>query len=77
MRRTERSKFAVATFLSLAICSAGASVVGAAVVGEGGGGGGEAGLSQEVMEEERKHFKKIANSLSLLQVGGHSRYQSQ
>ena len=42
--------------------SAGAAVVGAAVVGEGGGGGGEAELSQEVMEEERKHFKKITNS---------------
>ena len=36
------------------------------VVGEEGGGGdgerGEMGMSQEVMEEERKHFKMIANS---------------
>ena len=36
------------------------------VVGEEGGGGdgerGETGMSQEVMEEERKHFKMIANS---------------
>ena len=30
--------------------------------GRGRRGGGEAELSQEVMEEERKHFKKIANS---------------
>ena len=49
--------------------SAGAAVVGAAVVGEGGEGG-EAGLSQEVMEEERKHFKKIANSFLYYKLVG-------
>ena len=48
--------------------SAGAAVVGAAVVGEGGGGG-EAGLRQEVMEE-RKHFKKIANSFLYYKLVG-------
>ena len=40
------------------------------MVGEGGGGGGEAGLSQEVMEEERKHFKKIANSFLYYKLVG-------
>ena len=49
--------------------SSGAAVVGAAVVGEGGEGG-EAGLSQEVMEEERKHFKKIANSFLYYKLVG-------
>ena len=34
----------------------------AAAVTAGDGGRGEAGMSQEMMEEERKHFKQIANS---------------
>ena len=39
-------------------------------MGEGGGGGGEPELSQEVMEEERKHFKKIANSFLYYKLVG-------
>ena len=43
----------------------GVSAAAVTAVGYGGGGGGgrgEAGMSQQVMEEERKHFKHIANS---------------
>ena len=43
---------------------------GGAESGGDGGGGGEAGLSQEVMEEERKHFKKIANSFLYYKLVG-------
>ena len=39
-------------------------------MGEGGGGGGEAGMSQEVIEEERKHFKKITNSFLYYKLVG-------
>ena len=40
----------------------GESAAAVTAVGDGDGGKGEAGMSQEMMEEERKHFKQIANS---------------